>query len=188
MSARAGADSATGRPSGTVTFLFTDVEGSTRSWDRDASTMDAALRLHDAVVRAAVEGCHGYVFATGGDSFAVAFTAAGDAIAAAVDVQRGLAAAAWPSDGALRVRMGLHTGRASERGGDYFGSAVNRAARLMSVAHGGQIVCSRVTAELAGPDLAPGVQVVPVGELRLADVLEPVSACCIVAEGLDMDL
>ena len=92
---------------------------------------------------------------------------------------------AWPSNGLFRVRMGLHTGRASERGGDYFGSAVNRAARLMGVAHGGQIVCSRVTADLAGADLAPGVVFVPVGELRLPDVLEPVAACCVTAEGLE---
>lgn len=117
MSARAVADSLERHPSRTVPFLFTDVEGSTRSWDRDASTMDAARRLHGAVVRPAVEHRGGYVFATGGDSFAVAFTAARDAVAAAVEVQRGLAAAAWPSNGVLRVRIGLPTGRASSRDG-----------------------------------------------------------------------
>ena len=125
-----------GAPSGTVTFLFTDVEGSTRLWELSSAAMGTAMARHDALVRAAVEAHGGYVFSTGGDGFGVAFARAGDAIAAAVGAQRALGGEAWPADAAIGVRMGLHTGEAEERGGDYFGPAVNRAARVTALAHG----------------------------------------------------
>src|SRR6516225_991873 len=128
-------------PSGTVTFLFCDVEGSTRLWEAHGEEMRSALAVHDQIVRAALESAGGLVFATGGDGFGAAFARAGEAVAAALAAQHGLADLEWPDDVRLRVRMGLHTGEADERDGDYFGPEVSRTARLMAIAHGGQIVC-----------------------------------------------
>ncbi len=152
-------------PSGTVTFLFTDVEGSTRLWEAVPEAMRLALARHDELLRAAIEAHGGRVFSTGGDGFAVAFQRAGDASRAAVDAQAALAVEEWPEGAPIRVRMGLHTGEAEERGGDYFGPDVNRASRLMGVAHGGQVVCSSVTAELLR-----GVELTDLGEHRLRDL------------------
>jgi len=157
-----------GGPSGTVTFLFTDVEGSTRLWEAAPEAMRAALHRHDVIVRQAIEGHGGYVFATGGDGFAAAFARAGDALGAAADAQAGLVAEDWPEGAAIRVRMGIHTGEAEERDGDYFGTAVNRASRLMTAAHGGQVLVSSAAASVA--DLA-GLQ--DLGELRVRDLGEP---------------
>lgn len=114
------------RPSGTVTFLFTDIEGSTRLWDERPGAMRVALAQHDAVVRNAIERANGFVFSTGGDGFAAAFHRAEDALRAAIDAQRQLGATPWPDDAELRVRMGVHTGEAQERDGDYFGASVTR--------------------------------------------------------------
>jgi predicted ATPase len=146
--------------------LFTDVEGSTRLWEVAEASMRKALAMHDTTVRSAVEARSGVVFATGGDGFGVAFGRAAEAVAAAVETQAALAAVAWPTDVSIRVRIGLHTGEADERAGDYFGPAVNRAARLMSAAHGGQVVCSQTTADL----LPPEVTLVDLGEHRLRDL------------------
>jgi class 3 adenylate cyclase len=111
------------------------------------------MARHDELLRSELEGHGGYVFSTGGDGFAVAFARVGDAIAAAVSAQRALVGAVWPGEATIGVRMGLHTGEADERQGDYFGSAVNRAARLMALAHGGQVVASDcgATVTFAGP-------------------------------------
>jgi class 3 adenylate cyclase len=159
---------AVGAPSGTVTFLFTDIEGSTRLWEHEPEAMRAALARHDVIVRGAIEAHGGYVFATGGDGFAAAFARPPDAIAAAESAQATLREEAWPDGAALRVRMGVHTGVVEERDGDYFGAAVNRAARLMAIAHGGQILCSSVTAGLLdGPELAD------LGEHLLRDLSGP---------------
>ena len=128
------------RPSGTVTFLFTDVEGSTRLWAADSDAMSASLQVHDRILRWAIESFGGYVFTTAGDSFAAAFARASDAVAAAAQAQRELAGAAWGSGPALRVRMGMHLGEAEERGGDYFGPVVNTAARVEAAGHGGQVL------------------------------------------------
>jgi class 3 adenylate cyclase len=128
------------RPSGTVTFVFTDIEGSTRRWEQDAEVMRDALAAHDEIVSSAIERHDGVVFATGGDGFAAAFGRAADALACSASAQAELQATDLPA-----VRMGVHTGEAVERGGDYFGPAVNRAARLMAVAHGGQVVVSGAT-------------------------------------------
>jgi predicted ATPase/class 3 adenylate cyclase len=159
-------------PSGTVTFLFTDVEGSTRLWEAAPDAMRTALARHDEIVRSAIAAHGGHVFSTGGDGFAAAFARAGDGLAAAVEAQTRLSMEVWPDKAPLLVRMGLHTGEVEERGGDYFGLAVNRAARLMAVAHGGQVVCSQATAVLAGP----AVNVRNLGEHRLRDLnaAEPV--------------
>ena len=153
-------------PSGTVTFLFTDIEGSTRLWQQDEAAMRAALERHDAILRTAIEGQGGHVFSTGGDGFGVAFARAGDAVAVAVEAQAALAAEKWPTATPLRVRMALHTGETAEREGDYFGTAVNRAARLMAAGHGGQVLCSQATAALLGE----GVVLVDLGERRLRDL------------------
>ena len=129
-------------PTGTVTFLFTDVEGSTRRWELDEESMAAALADHDRVLRWVIADHGGYVFSTSGDSFAAAFNSTRAGAEAAVAGQRLLA----PTG--LVVRMGLHVGEAHERDGDYFGPAVNRAARIMAAAHGGQILVSTAMAEL----------------------------------------
>ena len=115
-------------PTGTVTFLFTDVEGSTKCWEEHPVAMQAALRLHDEILRREAEDHGGYVFSTGGDAFAVAFATAYEALDAAADAQRALAGQAWPSPIVLRVRMGLHSGEAVERDGNYYGPPLNRTA------------------------------------------------------------
>jgi len=156
-------------PSGTVTFLFTDLEGSTRLWEQHPDAMRPALARHDAIVRDAIEGHAGFVVKTTGDGFHAAFGTAHDAVDAAVAAQLALDEAPWDVTGPLKVRMGLHTCEAELRDGDYYGSAVNRAARLMSVAHGGQVVVSAATSELVrgGP-----VELVDLGEHRLRDLGE----------------
>ena len=145
-------------PSGTVTFLFTDIEGSTTRWEHQPETMQVALARHDALLRSAIAEHDGHVVKTMGDAFLAAFGRAPDALAAAQDAQQLLQAEPWheiaPDIGPLQVRMALHTGAAEERDGDYFGPTLNRAARLMSVGHGGQILLSQATALLvrAAPD------------------------------------
>ena len=155
------------RPSGTVTFLFTDVEGSTRLWAADSDAMSASLQMHDRILRGAIESFGGYVFTTAGDSFAAAFARASDAVVAAAQAQREFAGAAWGSGPALRVRMGMHMGEAEERGGDYFGPVVNTAARVEAAGHGGQVLMTaavRATARVEATDL---------GVHQLRDVLVP---------------
>ena len=159
----------TAAPSGTITFLFTDIEGSTSLWEAAPEPIRVALERHDSILRSAIDGNNGYVFSTGGDGFAAAFARAGDALLAAVDAQAALADEAWPDNAPLRVRMGLHTGEVEEREGDYFGPAVNRAARLMAAAHGRQVVCSDVTASLAGG----ATVLMDLGEHRLRDLSAP---------------
>ncbi len=154
-------------PSGTVTFLFTDLEGSTRLWEQHPDAMRPALARHDAIVRDAIEGHKGFVVKTTGDGFHAAFATAHDAIDAAVAAQLAVGGEPWGVTGPLRVRMGLHTCEAELRDGDYYGSAVNRAARLESVAHGGQIVVSAATSELVRDT---GVELVDLGEHRLRDL------------------
>src|SRR6516165_10658936 len=134
--------------------------------------MRSALAVHDEIVRGALESAGGLVFSTGGDGFGAAFSRAGAAVAAGLVAQRRLAAQEWPEGISLRVRMGLHTGEADERDGDYFGPEVNRAARLMAIAHGDQIVCSPATAELVSGPLRAGVSLVDVGVHRLRDLSE----------------
>ncbi len=171
-------------PSGTVTFMFTDVEGSTALWEREPQLMAEALARHDNVVREAVVAHGGYVFSTGGDGFAVAFGRARDAVSAAVALQRALLVERSPDGVRLRVRIGLHTGEAIERDGDYFGSSVNRAARLMSLAAGGEVFVSSSTAELVRDRLPDGVQLLEVGELALRGLDRPEQAFALVGDGL----
>jgi predicted ATPase/class 3 adenylate cyclase len=131
----------------TRTFLFTDLEGSTRLWEAHADAMRTALAHHDQLVRDAVEAHSGQLVKSTGDGALATFRTPGDGVGAAVAAQAALCAASWPDGLELRVRMGLHAGEATERDGDWFGSDVNRAARVMAVAHGQQIVCTRVVAD-----------------------------------------
>lgn len=161
-----------GMPTGTVTFMFTDIEGSTHLWDAHPERMDDALRRHDELLRRTIDDTGGRVFATGGDGFGVVFTSAADAVNAALDVQRGMLAQRWPDSVELRVRIGLHTGEAIERDGDYFGPPVNRAARLMGAAHGGQTVMSALTAEVLNE--TSRIELIDLGRVYLKGVVEPV--------------
>ena len=163
-------------PHGTVTFLFTDLEGSTRLWEHHPAAMKVALARHDEILRSAIEAHQGHIVKTTGDGVHAAFASAPDAVAAALFAQLALTREPWDATGALRVRMGLHTGDAERRRGDYFGTVLNRAARLMTAAHGDQIVCSRVTNDLVRDTLPEGGALVDLGEHRLRDPRAP-GAC-----------
>src|SRR6185312_488647 len=125
------------------TFLFTDIEGSTRRWESYPDAMREALARHDALVRAAVARSGGRVFKAIGDAFCAVFPSPRGAIDGALAIQRALAAEAWGEVGPLRVRAAVHSGAAEERDDDYFGPALNRVARLLSAGHGGQTLLSR---------------------------------------------
>lgn len=168
-------------PTGTVTFLFTDVEGSTRLWQEHSADMSVALARHDHIVRSVVDIHGGYVFSTAGDAFAVAFDGCDAAVTAAIDVQRALQAEAWPGGVTLRVRMGVHTGEAVERDGDYFGPTLNRAARVMAVGHGGQVL---VTAPVAHSLDGAAIDLRDLGEHRLRDIDGDVRLFQVMADGL----
>jgi predicted ATPase/class 3 adenylate cyclase len=157
-------------PTGTVTFLFTDIEGSTQRWERDRDAMSAALARHDAVVRGAIESHGGFLFKTVGDAFCAAFATAAGAIGAALDAQRALHAADFSSVEGVRVRMALHTGAAEVRDGDYFGPAVNRTARLLAVGHGGQVLVSGTTADLLQGEMPGQSALRDLGSHRLRDL------------------
>ena len=150
--------------------MFTDIEGSTRLWQAAPEAMTVSLARHDELLRGVFDRHGGQVFATGGDGFAVAFARAGDAIAAAAKVLSALEIEAWAPEAEIRVRIGIDTGEAAERDGDYFGSAVNRTARLMALAHGGQAVCTATTLAIVED---PGTTL-DLGEHLLRDVLTPV--------------
>jgi predicted ATPase/class 3 adenylate cyclase len=160
-------------PTGTITFLFSDIEGSSKKWERSPDAMRIALAAHDRMMRTAVETQTGYVFKTVGDAFCVAFDTAQQALAAAVDAQRALNSAVWEGIDALKVRMALHTGAAEHRDGDYFGQTLNRVARILASAHGGQVLLSLPTEELVRDALPAGVQLRALGEHRLRDLARP---------------
>ena len=173
-------------PSGTVTFLFTDLEGSTQLWERHPAAMRAALARHDARLRQAIEVAGGHVVKTTGDGCHAVFATAHDGLAAALAAQLALAAEAWDEikPDALRVRMALHTGEVEMRAGDYYGGAVNRAARLMAVAHAGQVLLSAVTAGLTAEQMPPGTSLRDLGEHRLKDLTQPEHVFQLVGPGL----
>jgi len=161
-------------PSGTVTFLFTDIEGSTQRWEAHPDAMDAAVKRHDALMRNAIEHHNGHVFKTGGDSYCAAFSNATNALDAAVDAQRTLAKENFSEVDGLRVRIGLHVGEALERDGDYFGSTLNRVARLMSIGHGGQTLLSDAMRQcLEAAALPAGTNLFDLGLRRLKDLTQP---------------
>jgi predicted ATPase/class 3 adenylate cyclase len=161
-------------PTGTVTFLFTDIEGSTKLWEQSPRGMQVALTRHDALLWEAIERHGGFVFKTVGDAFCAVFPTALDALESALAAQRTLLSEAWGDEiGALSARMALHTGAAHERDGDYFGPPVNRVARLLSAGHGGQVLLSSSTQELVRDHLPPQTHLRDLGERRLKDLSRP---------------
>ncbi|MBV8995249.1 MAG: adenylate/guanylate cyclase domain-containing protein [Pseudonocardiales bacterium] len=163
-------------PVGTVTFLLTDVEGSTRLWEGAPEVMGAAIARHYALLDEAISRHRGVrpLEQGEGDSVVVTFTRASDALAAALDAQRAFHQEAWPEGGSLRLRIALHTGEAQRRDeGNYFGQAVNRCARLRAIAHGGQVLLSRTTRDLALDRLPKQTELVDLGVHRLRDLGRP---------------
>src|SRR3990172_7143159 len=158
-------------PSGTVTFLFTDIEDSTKLWEQYPEVMKAALAKHDSILKEAIASNHGFVVKTTGDGVHVVFATALDGINAAIAAQRGLRQISdvfgASGDLQLRVRMGLHTGEAELRDGDYYGGALNRAARIMSIGHGGQVLISETTRQIALEHLSNDVSALDLGYHRL---------------------
>ena len=147
------------RPTGIVTFLFTDIEGSTGRWEAQSAEMGAALARHDDVLRTAIEAHGGWLFKHTGDGVLAAFSSPNGAVAAAIEAQRSLE---------LAVRMGIATGEAELRGDDYFGPTLNRAARVMAAGHGGQVLLAQSTASMLS-----GVDLLDLGERRLRDLSGP---------------
>ncbi|HLF75533.1 MAG TPA: adenylate/guanylate cyclase domain-containing protein [Anaerolineales bacterium] len=175
-------------PSGTVTFLFTDIEGSTRLARQYPGRWEAARARHHAILRAAIEAHNGYVFQIIGDAFCAAFHTAGDAVRAAAKAQIDLHAEAW-GDVLIKVRMGIHTGKAEiQENGEYHGYlAMSRIQRLMSAGHGGQVLISAATQELLLEDLPEDVSLRDLGERRLKDLIRPEHIYQLILPGLPID-
>ncbi|HEU0116634.1 MAG TPA: AAA family ATPase, partial [Thermomicrobiales bacterium] len=164
----------TALPSGTVIFLFTDIESSTERWERNADAMMAAVHRHLAVLGAAIAAHQGAHFKTIGDAAQAAFPTARDGVAAAVDAQRALAAEPWSATtGPLRARMALHAGAATPLEGDYLAPCLNRLARLLATGYGGQILLTDAARRLLDGWLPEGVALRGLGRHRLRDLLEP---------------
>ena len=159
-----------GFPSGTVTLLFTDVEGSIRLWEADREAMAEASARHDRIVRDQIEVAGGQVFKSVGEAFRAVFADPSAALAAAVAVQRAVGAEPWPPGSPIRVRMALHSGICVERDGDYAGPVVNRAARLLAAGHGGQVLASAAAYELLADRLPGGIGLADLGQHRLKDL------------------
>jgi WD40 repeat protein/class 3 adenylate cyclase len=177
----------TSLPTGTVTFLFTDIEGSTRMWEQHPRAMQAALARHDTLVREAIEGNGGHVFKTVGDAFYAVFISAPSALNAALAAQRTLQSVQWENTSPIKVRMALHTGVAESRGGDYFGAPLNRVARLLSAGHGGQILLSMATQQLVHEQLPAGVELRDLGAGGLKNLARPEYIYQAVARDLPSD-
>jgi len=161
-------------PRGTVTFLFTDIEGSTALWERDRAAMHAAVDRHLSLVRTDIDANGGVLFKVVGDAVQAAFPTAPAALAAALDAQRALLAEDWGALGPLRVRMALHAGEAEpDARGDYLAAPLNRLSRLLAAGHGGQILLTQAVQQLARGALPPGVELRDLGDHRLRDLLEP---------------
>src|SRR5215213_2047458 len=175
-------------PTGTVTFMFTDIEGSTRLvQELETHAYRELLERHHALVRAACSDHDGVERGTQGDSFLVIFRDAPSAVAAAADVQRAVAGAAWPGGVNVRVRIGLHTGQGVAGGDDYVGGDINRAARIASAAHGGEVLVSESTRVLSTRALPEGLAFRDVGQHRLKDLDEREHLHRLVIEGLPSD-
>lgn len=176
-------------PNGIVTFAFTDVEGSTRLWEEAPDQMREALDSLDRLATKAAEGFGGFVVKPRGegDSHFLVFETAQGAIAGIAKLQRSIASTNWPTPRPVRIRAALHTGSAEMSAGDYYGSAVNRTARLRSIAHGGQTVVSRATWELAVDAQVDDVRFEDMGEHRLKDLTRAEQVFQMVVEGLPSD-
>lgn len=166
-------------PQGTVTFLFTDIQGSTRLWQEHPDAMPAALARHHVILQAAIEAHNGYVFQIVGDAFCAAFHTSLDALNAAVHAQRMLWSETWGEVGEIRVRMALHSGAAELRRGDFTsgeylsGLTLSRAARLLSAGHGGQVLLSQTARDLLAYELPDSIQLIDLGEHLLKDLMRP---------------
>nr|WP_309695860.1 tetratricopeptide repeat protein [Armatimonas sp.] len=160
-------------PAGTVTFLFTDIEGSTKLWEVQPEAMQIALARHDALLRDAIETHNGYVFKTIGDAFCAAFPTAPDALCAALAAQLALTGEPWPEQTPIKVRMALHTGAVESRDGDYFGQPLNRVARLLATGYGGQTLLSAAAQELVRDSLPAEASLLELGSHRLRDLGRP---------------
>ena len=171
-------------PTGTVTFLFTDVEGSTRLLRQLRERYGDVRAEHERLLREAFEAKGGQEIDTQGDSFFVAFRRARDAVAAAVAAQRALADHRWPEGVQVRVRMGIHTGEPLTAEGRYVGLGIHRAARISAAGHGGQVLLSNATRELVEDDLPPDVRLRDLGEHRLKDIDRPEHVFQLEIEGL----
>ncbi len=168
-------------------FLFTDIEGSSLLWLDHRATMQEAVAAHDSVMREAASRHGGEVFKTAGDAFFVSFRRPSDAAMAACEAQAALAAQAWPEIGPLKVRAAIHVGTAEQRGGDYFGPALNRCARLLALAHGGQVLVTASVAELLASEREVRAPLRRLGEYPLDDPGQMVGICQIVIDGLPQD-
>ncbi len=162
-----------GIPTGVVTFLFTDIEGSTALWEKHREEMSRAVARHDQILRGVFEKGGGYVFKTVGDAFCVAFPKVTDAVIAAIETQLALKKEDFGRVGSLKVRVAIHTGEAEERDGDYFGPTLNRTARILSICHGGQILLSSATADVVRDSLGSAIHLKDLGEHRLRDLIRP---------------
>jgi predicted ATPase/class 3 adenylate cyclase len=174
-------------PSGTVTFLFSDIESSTVSWERHPDAMKSALARHEELLRSAIEAEGGYIFKTMGDACCAAFNTAREAVRSAAEAQQAIAAEQWEGVNPLRVRMALNTGAAEERGRDYFGTAVNRVARILSTGHGGQTLLAQVTADLVQDVLPDGLRLRDLGQHRLKDLSRPERIYQLLSPGLSVE-
>ena len=175
-------------PVGTITFLFTDIEGSTMLWERFPQAAGEALVLHDGVLRKAITDHVGYIFKSKGDGFCAAFSTAANALEAALESQSVIQNEMWPEPiEEIKVRMAIHSGTADAREGDYFGPSLNRVARMESAAHGGQIVLSQATKHLLGDNLPSGVELIDLGEYRLRSLQQPEQICQVASPILQAD-
>ena len=174
-------------PTGTVTFLFTDIEGSTRLLDGLRDAYGSLLSDQRMLLRAAFEQWGGFEVDTQGDSFFVAFSRASDAVSCAVAAQRAIARSSLATRAQVRVRMGLHTGEPIVQRTGYVGMDVHRAARVAAAGHGGQILVSQSTRELVAADLPDGIALRSLGRHRLKDVREPVELYQVEPTGLAAD-
>src|SRR5574337_36243 len=156
-----------------LTFLLTDIEGSTRLWEQQRAEMARALETHDALLRTAVEGAGGAVAKSTGDGLLAVFEQPGPALGAAVAGQLALDRQTWPTSVPLRVRMALHSGTAERRDNDYFGPTLNRVARILAIGHGGQVLVSAATGVLAADELPPATELLDLGEHALRDLDRP---------------
>jgi predicted ATPase/class 3 adenylate cyclase len=170
--------------SGALTFLATDIQGSTGLWEAEPDAMAAALGRHDDLLRRALAGFDGRIFKTTGDGMLAAFASAPSALAAALEAQRTLWSESWPTRAPLRVRIALHAGEAEERDGDFFGPAVNRVARILAAGHGGQVLLSRAAEALVSERLPDGATLRDLGPRSLKDLTAPERLYQLVAPGL----
>ena len=174
-------------PSGTITFLFTDIEGSMKLWGELPEAMRGALARHDQLLREAITRHNGVVFKTVGDAFYAAFCAASDALMAALNIHIDLQNEEWGAVGTIRVRIGLHTGEAEKRDNDYFGQTLNRVARLQAAGHGQQTLLSQATYQLVCDNLPPSVSILELGSHRFKDLPHPEQVFQLVYPGLQAE-